>query len=205
MNQLMNMYAAQAGQIMRQLGQPKWGIVESYNPERNTAKVRIQPDNILSGWLHVGTPAVADLEIIIPPIVGTMALVLLQEGDAQGLSGTLVASGFNDEFMPSKMPSAIGSDGTYLVPGELGVFQKNTGSCMRLSQTGKWFFKGDIEHDGNFTSSGNTRVMGNIKGDKEVIDKDGALDTLRDHYNAHRHTNVQTGGGTSGPTNLSDP
>jgi hypothetical protein len=205
MHELINIYAGQNAQRLRQLGQPKWGIVESYNPERHTARVRIQPDDILSGWLHVGTPAVGGLQVTIPPIIGTMALVLLQEGDAEGLSGTLVASGYTDQEIPAAFPSAIGGEATNGQQTELIIHQPGTGSGMRLTSSGTWFIKGDIVHEGNITSSGNTRVMGNIKGDKEITDKLGSVDNLRQHYNSHRHTGVQAGGAQTNLPTVQDP
>ncbi len=49
--------------------------------------------------------------------------------------------------------------------------------------------------------TGNLNVEGNITCDNNVSDENGSMNEMRGVYNTHKHTGIQTGGGTSGNPN----
>ena len=59
MDKLTNAIRQQAAAIVAQMGQPRWGVVQSVDPSRPAAKVLIQPEGVLSGWLPIATTAAA--------------------------------------------------------------------------------------------------------------------------------------------------
>jgi phage baseplate assembly protein V len=54
---------------------------------------------------------------------------------------------------------------------------------------------------GAVASGGNASVTGNITATGNVSDLNGSMQEMRDTYNTHKHTGVQTGGGTTGNPN----
>ena len=53
MDQLRNMIKAHAGGLDGLAGTLRFGLVASFDPVAYAAKVLIQPENVLSGWLPV--------------------------------------------------------------------------------------------------------------------------------------------------------
>ena len=56
MDRFLNAVKSQAGALAHGLGQPRFGIVTSVDPQNATARVLIQPEAVLSGWLPVLSP-----------------------------------------------------------------------------------------------------------------------------------------------------
>ena len=174
--------------------QPRTGIVASVDAERYLVRVKVQPNDILTGWLPVAAASVGALSIVSLPSVGAAVQLIPQEGSPDGYVVTGVM--FSRATPPPKMPRAIGGADTTVQPGEHGVCVGNT--VFFVSAAG-FYSKGAWMHEGTWESSGN------MKSRAEVIDKVGSLDSLRDHYNAHRHTGVQAGAAQSGTTTQPDP
>ncbi len=53
MERLLNVIKQHAGGLDQGGGQPRFGIVTSVNPAAATARVTLQPEGVLSGWLPV--------------------------------------------------------------------------------------------------------------------------------------------------------
>lgn len=88
-----------------------------------------------------------------------------------------------------------------LKPGEAMLYNGLTGDFVKMCQDGKIRSQGDWFHTGKFHASDN------ITSEKEITDHTAAdgtggvtLKTLRDDYNAHKHTGVTAGGASSGTT-----
>lgn len=111
--------AAQAGA----LGQPRMGIVTSYNPNDGTAKVTIQPENTLTGWLPVLAQSVGPGWGMHTPLkTGEQVLVLPHDGDME--SGIIVGRCYSDVHRP---PAASNSD---------MLFQSSGGAIVNLLTNG---------------------------------------------------------------------
>ncbi len=53
MERFLNALKAQAGALDQFVGQPRFGIVTSVDPSSATARVQLQPEGVLTGWLPV--------------------------------------------------------------------------------------------------------------------------------------------------------
>ena len=92
-----------------------------------------------------------------------------------------------------------------LQPGETCMYTKN-GDYVLIKEDGKIEVKAssEVKVDAPLaTFTGNVKVNGNIVCDGQVSDANGSMQEMRDTYNTHKHTGVQTGGGTSGNPNAS--
>lgn len=175
MDGFLNRLKAQAAALDQTIARPRFGIVSSVDSSRATARVLIQPENVLSGWLPVLSPWVGNgWGLMCPPNVGDQVFILAQEGVAE--HGVIVGSCFSGVAAP---PQGVS-------PGELWLVHQ-TGSYLRLRNDGgiegvatEWVLKGDL------------RVSG------DVYDSHGSLSGLRGHYDAHHHTDSR-GGLTSQP------
>ncbi len=148
-------------------GQVRFGVVASFDPETYTARVRLQPEAVLSGWLPILTSWIgAGWGFVSPPAPGDQVLVLAQEGDAE--HGVVAGRAFSDANAPPQAPV-----------GELWLMHKS-GSFLKLANDGTVQVQGDLH----------------VAGD--VYDSHGSLDRLRQHYDAHTHTDSR-GGTTSTP------
>lgn len=87
-------------------GQPRMGIVTSYNQHDGTAKVTIQPEGTLTGWLPVLSQSVGSgWGIHVPLKTGEQVMVLMHEGDSD--NGVVIGRCYSDKMQP---PSPAGSD-----------------------------------------------------------------------------------------------
>ena len=152
MDRLLNAIKAQSGAQDQRTGQPRFGTVTSVDPGAGTARVQLQPEGVLSGWLPVLSPWVgAGWGISCPPSPGDQVLVLPQEGDAE--HGMIVARSHSRAAAPPATPV-----------GELWLTHKS-GSFVRLVNDGTVQVKGDLHVDGDvFDRHGHVRQCGGICG-----------------------------------------
>lgn len=163
MEQLIHIVRAYAEQAARRAAQPRVGVVSSVDPERSLARVRIQPEDVLSGWLPLVTLWLGQgWGLTCPPAPGDQVLVIWQEGDSE--NGVVIG----------RLPSAR------QVPGKVDVgefcIRHKSGAQIRLRNDGNivsnaptWFHTGDLVVSGS------------------VSDSHGSLASLRTHYNEHSH------------------
>lgn len=164
MDRFINALKAQAGALDQGQAQPRFGIVTSVNPATATARVTLQPEAVLTGWLPVLSPWTGPgWGLSCPPSPGDQVMVLSQEGDSE--HGVIIGRAFSTAAIPPPAPS-----------GELWLVHAS-GSFIKLL------------NDGTIQIHGNVSVTGgdlHVSGD--VYDGYGKLSGLRAHYNAHTHT-----------------
>ena len=158
----MNALKSQAGALDQSLAQPRFGTVTSVDPNTATARVLLQPEAVLSGWLPVLSPWIgAGWGMSCPPSPGDQVLVLAQEGDAE--HGVIIGRAFSDTASPPPAPA-----------GELWLFHAS-GSFIKLL------------NDGTIGMQGNVTITGDLKVAGSISDGHGKLADLRSHYNLHHH------------------
>ncbi|MBV8401141.1 MAG: phage baseplate assembly protein V [Acetobacteraceae bacterium] len=136
MERLFNALKAKSGALDQSQGQPRFGIVASVDPAAATARVLLQPEGVLTGWLPVLSPWVgAGWGIMCPPIPGSQVLVLAQEGDAE--HGVIVGCAFSDAQRPPAAPA-----------GELWLVHQS-GSFLKLQNDGTVQVNGDLHVNGD--------------------------------------------------------
>jgi len=117
-------------------GQPRMGVVTSSDPATGTAKVLIQPEGVLTGWLPILTQwSGAGWGIACPPSPGDQVLVVPQEGDTQ--HGVIVGRIYSNSVRPPE--SNI---------GEI-VLKHQSGSSLRLLNSGIVRIDGDLHVTGD--------------------------------------------------------
>lgn len=146
-NGFTNALKAHAASLDQSTGQVKFGIVSSVNTQNGTARVLIQPEGVLSGWLPVLTQWLGNgWGMACPPTPGDQVLIVPQEGDIE--QGVIAGCVFSKKQMPPPVPvgefwlvhqtgSALKlcNDGTIQVLGDLhvqGDVYDRTGSLSRL-------------------------------------------------------------------------
>lgn len=135
MQRLLNAIKAQSGAQDGGLGRPRFGVVASVDPARHAARVRLQPEDVLSGWLPVLSPWVgAGWGLAAPPMPGQQALVLPQDGD--GEHGVIVGLAWSDAAPAPAAPV-----------GELWLAHRS-GSFLKLLNDGTVRVRGDLHVDG---------------------------------------------------------
>lgn len=180
MDSFLNRLKAQAAAQDQTIGQPRFGLVASVDPASYTARVRLMPEDVLSGWLPILSLWIgAGWGLAVPPSPGDQVLVLAQEGD--GEQGVILGGAFSG---PQPPPSV---DGTNAPSGELWLVHRS-GSYLRLrndgsidGQASQWNLTGDLHVTG------------------DVYDRHGALSALRGHYDVHTHP-LGGGGNTGAPS-----
>jgi len=136
MDAFLNALKAQSGAQDAAVGQARFGVVTSVDPARATARVLLQPEAVLTGWLPVLSPWVgAGWGMACPPSPGDQVLVLAQEGDAE--HGIITGRAFSDAAAAPAAPA-----------GELWLVHKS-GSFVKLSNDGTVRVKGDLHVDGD--------------------------------------------------------
>ncbi len=136
MERFVNALKAHAGALDQSVGQPRFGVVTSVDPASATARVQLQPEAILTGWLPILSSWVgAGWGMVCPPSPGDQVLVLPQEGDAE--HGIIVGRAFSDAQRPPPAPA-----------GELWLVHQ-AGSSLKLTNDGTIQVQGDLHVSGD--------------------------------------------------------
>ena len=140
MDRLLNALKGQGASQDQATGAPRFGLVTSVDPSTATARVTLQPENVLSGWLPLLTPWVGNgWGLVCPPSPGDQVLVIPQEGDAE--HGLIIASTWSAQTTPPQAP-----------PGEFWLVHKS-GSFLKLQNDGTIQIKGDLHVAGDVYDS----------------------------------------------------
>ena len=135
-NQLSNILKSHAAGLDQSAGQIKFGTVTSVNSGNATARVLIQPEGVLSGWLPVVSQWVGDgWGMACPPVPGDQVLLAPQEGDVE--QGIIIGRTFSTKQMP---PAAPG--------GEFWLVHQS-GSFFKLCNDGSVQISGDLHVAGD--------------------------------------------------------
>jgi len=136
MERFLNIIKQHAGALDQGGGQPRFGIVTSVNPSTATAKVTLQPEGVLTGWLPVLSPWVgAGWGMCCSRSPGDQVLVVAQEGEAE--HGLIVGRAFSNIHVPPAAPV-----------GEFWLMHKS-GSFLKLQNDGTVQVQGDLHVAGD--------------------------------------------------------
>lgn len=187
--------------------------VTNYDPTDYSVMVRIEPEGILSGKIPLASEWVGQgWGMFCPPSVDNLVEVSFINGD---LGSPFVAKRF---FTVDERPLPSVPSGEFWLVHESGAFFKltNDGKCTFsdahgasvalngdgtiTSAASTWSHTGDVNVTGKVTASSDiTSSGGNIAASAgDVSDKKGSMQQIRDVFNEHPHSGVQTGGGVSG-------
>lgn len=204
---ILNAARLQAQRAMAEFTTSRQGEVTNYDPNNYAARVTIQPDGITTGWLPIASLWIGNgWGCYAPPNIGDMCSVEFINGDLN--AGFLECRFWNDVDRPLAVQS-----------GEFWVVH-STGSCIKFHNDGSVELDADtnltMTVGGNLTANvtgnadvtaeavtitGNTQIDGNLVVSGSIEDQNGAKGTMqhiRDVFNTHPHSGVQTGGGVSG-------
>src|SRR5947209_1609254 len=99
MDRLINSLKAHAGGLDVGQGQPRFGIISSFDPSSYAARVTLQPEGGLSGWLPVLSSWIGTgWGLACPPSIGDQVMVLAQEGHAD--HGVIIGGAHSDHARP---------------------------------------------------------------------------------------------------------
>ena len=140
MDRLLNTLKGQAAGQDQASGAPRFGLVTSVDPATATARVTLQPEAVLTGWLPILTLwAGHGWGLFCPPSPGDQVLVIPQEGDAE--HGLIVAASWSNQAVPPPTPS-----------GEFWLIHRS-GSFIKLLNDGTIQVKGDLHVAGDVYDS----------------------------------------------------
>lgn len=152
MDRLLNAQKRVAARQAGTLGQPRFGIVTSYNQNDGTAKVTIQPEGTQTGWLPVLSQSVgAGWGIHVPLKTGEQVLVLPHDGDAD--NGVIVGRCYSDKMLP---PASAGSDIVVRSSNGAIITLSTNGHIKLVDAAGASY---ELTNDGNMTVSAPNTVF----------------------------------------------
>jgi phage baseplate assembly protein gpV len=136
MERFLNAIKIHADALVQAPAQPRFGTITSVDPTSGTARVTLQPECVLSGWLPILYPWVgAGWGMVCPPAPGDQVLVLTQEGHAE--HGIIIGRIFSNQERPPGAPS-----------GELWLVH-SSGSYFKLQNDGTVQIGGDLHVNGD--------------------------------------------------------
>ena len=190
-----NVIRREAERAMSRKAFPQMGVVTGYDPSRYAAKVRLQPSDTETGWLPVATawsgPGWGDYN---PPSPGDVVDVHFQEGNQE--AGFISQRFYSAVTQPLAVPS--GESWRVHKSGSCVKFH-NDGSVTIIAATAINSSAPIWNHAGDVVMTGDLLVTGDIRDLNGVHDTFGAL---RQAYDFHTHSGVQTGSGNTQTTNL---
>jgi len=169
MERFVNAIKAHADALVQTQGQPRFATITSVDPNTGTARVALQPEGVLSGWLPVLSAWVgAGWGMICPPAPGDQVLVLAQEGAAE--HGVIVGRIFSGQQIPPPAPV-----------GELWLVHQ-TGSYFKLTNDGTVQIGGDLHVSGDvYDSQGPlSRLRGHYDAHTHIDSRGGTTTTTNE-------------------------
>lgn len=186
------------------------GVVTSYDPNKYSAKVTLQPDDLKTGWLPVAAHWIGNgWGMFSPPSPGDQVNVEFIDGDIG--AGTVTARIWDDNNRPLPVPAgefwlvhAKGQSFKLTNDGALTITDGH-GAVVVLDGHGKLTLTDShgatvtLNGDGTITSAASTW---NHTGDVNVT---GTVTATTDvvgggkHLATHTHSGVQSGGSNTGP------
>lgn len=174
----LNAMRAQANAMAGTTGQLRCGIVQSLDPASYCAKVTLQPEGVLTGWLPIASQWVgAGWGMVAPPSPGQQVVVLAQEGRAE--HGLILGGLYSNTAAPPAAPA-----GEVWLVHQSGSFLKLRNDGSIESQATIWKLTGSLSVTGDLFVGGDIADQGGGR---------GTLNALRTIYDAHVHPGVQTG------------
>lgn len=211
---LQNAMRLQAQRAMAGYVCSRIGIVTSYDPNTFSARVNLQPEEILTGWLPVASAWIGNgWGMFAPPNIGDMVTVEFIDGRID--AGTVTSRFYNDVDRPIAVPA-----GEFLLQHQTGslLHFKNDGSVELTSRTDLVVTVGgnllaNVTGNLDATVSGSTSVhsTGNIALHAPTVAVTGNLTVSGSavvtgevtgngiHLSTHVNSGVQSGGSNSGP------
>jgi phage baseplate assembly protein gpV len=136
MQRFLNTIKSHAAALDGAHGQPRFALVTSVDPDRYAARVALQPEGVITGWLPIIAPWVgAGWGMSCPPAPGDQVLVVTQEGSAE--NGVIVGGSFSDSARPPGTPV-----------GEIWLVH-SSGTSLKLVSDGTVRIQGDLHVSGN--------------------------------------------------------
>jgi uncharacterized protein involved in type VI secretion and phage assembly len=140
MDDFFDLVSLKSQKIRESFAQPRIGTVTSSNSQTATARVLLQPEGVLTGWLPVLTQwAGSGWGMACPPSPGDQVLIIPQEGDAQ--HGLIVGRLYSNSVRPPQVES-----------GEI-VLSHQSGCSLRLLNSGVIVVEGDLHVSGDVYDS----------------------------------------------------
>jgi uncharacterized protein involved in type VI secretion and phage assembly len=167
---------AEVERVLRLQLQPHYGVVSEYDPKQHAAKVTLQPENVTTNWIPVESSYIGNGWGMLPVLSSGMQVkvVFPEYGSDQG---SIVG-----RYYDSRNPPPQGAqDGDFFLVHQSGNHLKFTTSDKKV-----------LLHNPNGAGLIN---IGDLQQTLHKLVHD-AFQTL---FNSHQHSNVQPGGGTSGP------
>lgn len=179
-------------------------IVDSYNAQFHAVKVRLQPEDTLTGLIPIETPQIG---LQVAPNINDHGWIEFHEMDRR--AGVFVGAVHNDQFPPRKQIAAgelyyqsnfgvsiyAKTDGSITITDKAGSVVKFDGAnniTVTANGSGKITLTAqEIDLVGNVVITGNLVISGDVTGGFGGV---SSVDILN-----HTHTGVTTGGGISGP------
>lgn len=140
-SKLFNFIKGCMGELLAQQPHPRCGIVQSFDPATYTARVLVQPEGHLSGWLPVLTQWAGNgWGVFCPPSPGDQVRLIPQEASGQDY----VITGAMFSLVDQPLPAPCGE--FWLVHAK--------GQCIKLLNDGSILSTGTWNHEGDFHATG---------------------------------------------------
>lgn len=185
-DRLANHMRLQAHLAAGAVGRPKHGLVSSYDPKAYAVKVKLQPEDIETGWLPIQVlHAGQAFGVYAAPNLGDLATVVFLEGDRE--VGWCLGFLPNDEDRPPSVPA-----------GEIHVIHK-TGAFAKFLTDGTIHLEAaaGIHSKGPWTHEGTLHTTQDITCDTTVTATTDVVGGGK-HLKTHVHTGVTAGGANTG-------
>lgn len=200
MDEMRNQSLLAAEQAMSGRMSARQAVVSSYNPADYSVRVRLQPENVETGWLPVATLKAGNgWGVFAPPSPGDVVVVIFEHGERG--AGMVIGSLYGDRFRPVNVAA-----GEMLIRHQSGsLLRFNNNSTVRLESAGAltssapaWTHTGPMTLAGNLTVNGTASATGTMSA--PTVAASSSLTVAGKEMGGHTHTSGGSGSQTSPPT-----
>lgn len=204
-------FAAQIEGRLKNLHTCLPGIIDSFDPDTQTASVQPAIKRIFTEQGPVALPVCVDVPVAFPGGGDFFLTFPVQRGDecilffSERCIDFWFANGgvqLPAEYRLHDLSDAFAQVGVNSQPNKLAALQmdgaelrtRDRSTYLRLTE-GTIYIKGNIVHEGDTTQTGNHTSSGTVTGTTAVQDAAGTMGEMRSVYNTHTN-----GPGTTTPT-----
>lgn len=208
----LNMMRREAGNQSAERAGTRLGTISGYDASNFLAKVLLQPDNVETGWLPIGSAGVGQAwGVQVGPSIGDMVAVEFQDGGID--AGLITQRFFNDQARPG----AVLSGEIWLVHASGSLLKFHADGSVELTAAGaltssapQWNHAGPVHITGNVLITGTETVTGLVSGQGGMAITGGTGNTVSgnlaitagnvtaDGISLKTHTHTDPQGGTVG-------
>ena len=159
---LLNIVRREAHRVVAQWARPRVGLVSAYDPEKHAVRVRLQPEDVETGWIPITEGHIGNgYGIAIGPNIGDQLEVQFQGSDPE--TARILGRLYSNEDRPPRVEAGEvlirHQSGSRIFIDKNGVITIEGNETMKMKAS-RIEIEGEVEIKGNVSTEGDIESTG---------------------------------------------